>query len=109
MSLAAYFGYPDGIRKIIYTANAIEPLNSVIRKAIERRKLFPSDQSAINVDDLAIEQASKEWSMSDRDWKSALNQFMILYENRFPINFNCGLQGIIYTLSDDNNFLLSHN
>lgn len=59
--------------------------------------------------DLAIEQAANKWPMPDRDWKSALSQFMVLYEDRFPINFNCGLHGIIYTLSDDNNFLLSHN
>jgi hypothetical protein len=53
-------------------------LNSVIRKATERRKLFPSDQSAMKVVYLAIEQAAKKWTMPIRDWKPALNQFMIL-------------------------------
>ena len=72
------------IRKVIYTTNAIESLNSVIRKATERRKLFPTDQSAMKVVYLAIEQAAKKWSMPIRDWKPALNQFMILYEDRFP-------------------------
>ncbi|MDO9423624.1 MAG: transposase, partial [Methylobacter sp.] len=66
------------------TTNAIESLNSVIRKATERRKLFPTDQSAMKVVYLAIEQAAKKWSMPIRDWKPALNQFMILYEDRFP-------------------------
>ena len=82
--LIAFFDYPDEIRKVIYTTNAIESLNSVIRKATERRKLFPTDQSAMKVVYLAIEQAAKKWSMPIRDWKPALNQFMILYEDRFP-------------------------
>jgi putative transposase len=70
------------IRKVIYTTNAIESLNSVIRKATERRKLFPSDQSAMKVVYLAINQAAKKWSMPIRDWKPVLNQFMILYQDR---------------------------
>ena len=84
LNLIAFFDYPDEIRKVIYTTNAIESLNSVIRKATERRKLFPTDQSAMKVVYLAIEQAAKKWSMPIRDWKPALNQFMILYEERFP-------------------------
>jgi len=84
VNLIAFFDYPDEIRKVIYTTNAIESLNSVIRKATERRKLFPSDQSAMKVVYLAIEQAAKRWSMPIHSWKPALNQFMILYEDRFP-------------------------
>ena len=82
LNLSAFFEYPDAIRKVIYTTNAIESLNSVIRKATERRKLFPSDQSAMKVVYLAIEQAAKKWTMPIRDWKPALNQFMILYQDR---------------------------
>jgi putative transposase len=84
VNLIAFFDYPDEIRKVIYTTNAIESLNSVIRKATERRKLFPTDQSAMKVVYLAIEQAAKKWSMPIRHWKPTLNQFMILYEDRFP-------------------------
>jgi transposase-like protein len=84
LNLIAFFEYPEAIRKIIYTTNAIESLNSVIRKATERRKLFPSDQSAMKVVYLAIEQAAKKWSMPIHDWKPALNQFMMLYYDRFP-------------------------
>ena len=82
LNLIAFFEYPDAIRKVIYTTNAIESLNSVIRKATERRKLFPSDQSAMKVVYLAIEQAAKKWTMPIRDWKPALNQFMIFYQDR---------------------------
>lgn len=84
VNLIAFFDYPDEIRKVIYTTNAIESLNSVIRKATERRKLFPSDQSAMKVVYLAIEQAAKKWSMPIHNWKPALNQFMMLYEDRLP-------------------------
>jgi transposase-like protein len=84
VNLIAFFDYPDEIRKIIYTTNAIESLNSVIRKATERRKLFPSDRSAMKVIYLAIEQAAKRWSMPIHNWKPALNQFMMLYEDRLP-------------------------
>lgn len=77
------FNYPDAIRKIIYTTNAIESLNSVIRKAIKNRKIFPSDNSAIKVVYLAIQQASKKWTMPLRNWMPAMNRFLIEYEARF--------------------------
>ena len=81
-NVSTIFNYPEDIRKAIYTTNAIEPLNSVIRKAIKKRKLFPHDDSAKKVVYLAIEQASKKWTMPIRNWKSALNRFMIEFEDR---------------------------
>jgi transposase-like protein len=82
VNLIAFFDYPDEIRKVIYTTNAIESLNSVIRKAVERRKLFPNNDSAMKVIYLAINQAAKKWTMPIHNWKPALNQFMILYGDR---------------------------
>lgn len=81
-NLNALFNYPEDIRKAIYTTNAIESLNSVIRKAIKKRKLFPSDDSAKKVVYLAIMDASKKWTMPIRNWKAALNRFMIEFEQR---------------------------
>ena len=75
------FEYPQEICKAIYTTNAIESLNRVIRKATKRCKAFPTDDSAGKVIYLAIREASKKWSMPIRDWKTALNRFMILFEN----------------------------
>ena len=83
-NIITIFDYPDEIRKIIFTTNAIESLNSVIRKAIRNRKIFPNDNSAFKVVYLAIEQASKKWSMPLRDWKSAMNRFAIEFQGRFP-------------------------
>jgi len=55
----------------------IESLNSVIRKATKKRKLFPTDDSALKVVYLAVSQASKKWTMPIRNWKMALNRFSI--------------------------------
>ena len=60
-NLNTLFIYPEEIRKAIYTTNAIESLNSVIRKALKKRKLFPTDDSAKKVIYLAIQDASKKW------------------------------------------------
>ncbi|NOQ76608.1 MAG: IS256 family transposase, partial [Methylococcaceae bacterium] len=73
---------PQDIRKAIYTTNAIESLNSVIRKALKKRKLFPTDDSAKKVVYFTIQDASKKWTMPIRSWKSALNRFMIEFEDR---------------------------
>ena len=81
-NLNTLFGYPPEIRKAIYTTNAIESLNSVIRKAIKKRKLFPTDDSAKKVVFLAIMEASKKWTMPIRNWKAALNHFMIEFDER---------------------------
>jgi len=74
------FNYPFDIRKAIYTTNAIESLNSVIRKAIKKRKFFPTDGSAKKAVYLATQPASKKWILPIRNWKPALNRFMIELE-----------------------------
>jgi len=76
------FGYPPDIRKAIYTTNAIESLNSVIRKAVKKRSVFPSDQAASKIIYLSTQQAMKKWTMPIRNWKPALNRFMIEFEER---------------------------
>jgi putative transposase len=81
-NVSTLFNYPEDIRKAIYTTNAIESLNSVIHKTIKKRKLLPHDESAKKVIYLAIEQASKKWTMPIRNWKTALNRFMIEFEDR---------------------------
>lgn len=82
-NLITIFDYPDEIRRIIYTTNAIESLNSVIRKAIKNRRIFPNDNSAFKVIYLAVTQASKKWTMPLREWKPAMNRFQIEYGERF--------------------------
>lgn len=81
-NIATLFAYPEAIRKAIYTTNAIESLNSVIRKSIKNRKIFNHDDSAFKIVFLAIEAASKKWTMPIRNWSQAMNQFIILHEDR---------------------------
>lgn len=81
-NLRTLFEYPPEIRRAIYTTNAIESLNSVIRSATKRRKLFPNDTSAIKVVYLAIQQAAKKWTMPIQHWRQALNRFDIEFGER---------------------------
>ena len=81
-NLITLFEYPPDIRRVIYTTNAIESLNSVIRKATKQRKVFPTDDSAMKVVYLAIQSAAKKWTMPIRNWKPALNRFMIDFGDR---------------------------
>jgi transposase-like protein len=82
VNLRTLFEFPSEIRKAIYTTNAVESLNSVIRAATKRRKVFPTDESAKKVIYLAIEQASKKWTMPIRNWKMALSRFEIEFGDR---------------------------
>lgn len=67
---------------MIYTTNAIESLNSVVRKVTKRRKFFPTDDSAMKVVYLAIQAASKKWTMPIRNWKPAMNRFIVEFGDR---------------------------
>jgi transposase-like protein len=82
VNLRTLFEFPSEIRKAIYTTNAVESLNSVIRAATKRRKVFPTDESAKKVIYLAIEQASKKWTMPIRNWRMALSRFEIEFGDR---------------------------
>ena len=79
------FGYPPEIRKVIYTTNAIESLNMSLRKVTKNRGSFPNDEAAFKLLYLALRNIAKKWTMPIRDWKSALNQFAILFEGRMPL------------------------
>ena len=87
-NLNTLFNYPEDIRKAIYTTNAIESLNSVIRKAIKKRKIFPSDDSARKMVYLAIKDASKKWSMPIQNWRQAMSRFIIEFEERLEKHIN---------------------
>lgn len=81
-NIITLFAFPQEIRKIIYTTNAIESLNSVIRKSINNRKIFPNDRSALKVIYLAIQKASQKWTMALHDWRAAMNRFIIEFDGR---------------------------
>lgn len=78
-----FFAFPPEVRKVIYTTNAIENINSQLRKIIKTRGHFPSDEAATKLIWLALRNITAEWGRPARDWKQAMIQFAILYEDRF--------------------------
>ncbi|MFB9087090.1 transposase [Erwinia tracheiphila] len=85
-NLNTFFGYPSDIRKAIYTTNAIESLNRVIRAAIKKRKVFPTDDSVRKVIYLAIQSASKKWNMPVQNWRLAMSRFIIEFGGRLSVH-----------------------
>ena len=78
-----FFALPSHIRRVIYTTNAIESVNAQLRKIIKTRGHFPSDEAASKLIWLALRNITADWDRAGRDWKEAMNQFAILYEDRF--------------------------
>lgn len=79
------FQFPEEIRRVIYTTNAIESLNFSLRKIIKNRSLFPNDEAVFKLLYLAIRNAAKKWTMPIRDWRRALHQFALVFEGRLPL------------------------
>jgi transposase-like protein len=82
------FDFPYDIRRAIYTTNAIESLNSVIRKFTKNRKIYPNEESALKLIYMAIGEASKRWTRPIHHWKKALNHFAIMFEDRMPDGYS---------------------
>lgn len=80
-----FFAFPLDIRKAIYTTNAIESMNMTLRKVLRNHRSFPSEDSALRVIFLAINNIAKKWTMPIKDWKAALNRFAIEFGDRFPL------------------------
>ena len=79
-----FFAHPPDIRRAIYTTNAIESLNMSLRKVTKARGSFPTDEAVFKLLYLAMKNIVKKWTMPIKNWKSALNQFAIVYGNRMP-------------------------
>jgi putative transposase len=80
-----FFAFPPEIRRVIYTTNAIESVNSQLRKIIKTRGHFPTDDAANKLIWLALRNITADWSKPARHWKEAMNQFAILYDDRFGV------------------------
>ena len=78
-----FFAYPPAVRKIIYTTNAIESMHMQLRKIVKNRGHFPSDEAASKLLYLALRNIEKDWKMPPITWKQAVNQFAILFGDRF--------------------------
>jgi len=80
-----FFAFPDDVRRIIYTTNAIESLNAKRRRAVRTRGHFPTEESALKLLFLVLNLAAKEWKMPPREWCMAKAQLAILFEERFTL------------------------
>jgi len=78
-----FFAFPPEIRRVIYTTNAIESVNARLRKIIKTRGHFPSDDAASKLIWLALRNITADWGKAAHHWKEAMNQFAILYAERF--------------------------
>ena len=81
-NIAPFLTYPDAIRKIMYTTNMIESVNRCIRKITKNRTIFPHDEAVFKLVYLALRNLEKKWTTTIQNWKTALNQFHILFEDR---------------------------
>jgi putative transposase len=80
-----FFAFPPAIRRVIYTTNAIESVNARLRKIIKTRGHFPSDEAAGKLIWLALRNITAGWGGPAHHWKEAMNQFAILYDDRFNV------------------------
>src|SRR5574340_753689 len=80
-----FFVFPPPIRRVIYTTNAIESVHARLRKIIKTRSHFPSDEAATKLIFLALRNITADWGRAAPDWKQAMNQFAILFEDRFRL------------------------
>lgn len=78
-----FFAFPPAVRRVIYTTNSIESVHARLRKIIKTRGHFPSDDAATKLIWLALRNITAEWSRAAHDWKQAMNQFAIMYADRF--------------------------
>jgi putative transposase len=85
-NLIVFLQYPEAIRKIIYTTNSIESLNSQLRKVTKNKRVFPSDESVFKTLYLTINYITAKWTMPIRNWNEAMAHFLIKFEDRIQNN-----------------------
>ena len=83
--IVVFMAYPQEIRKVIYTTNAIESVNRGLRKIIKNRGSFPNDEAALKLLYLALGNISQKWTKPIKEWKAAMNRFAIVFKGRLPI------------------------
>ncbi|MBA3530296.1 MAG: IS256 family transposase [Pyrinomonadaceae bacterium] len=83
--ITPFFAYPEEIRRVIYTTNAIEAVNRSLRKVLKTRGALPSDESLFKLLYLALRNITRKWTMPVPHWRAALNQFAIIFEDRLPL------------------------
>ena len=83
-NLSTFFAFPGNIRKIIYTTNVIESLNSQFRKITKTKLIFPNDDSLMKMLYLAVERVARKWTRAYADLDLVINQLNIIFSDIFP-------------------------
>ena len=81
-----FLDYPDPIRKVIYTTNTVESVNSQLRKVTKNKRVFPNDNSVFKTLFLTIEYITTKWNMPIGDWNEAMAHFLIKFEDRIGVS-----------------------
>ena len=81
--LTTFFEFPEEIRRLIYTTNAVEAYHRMVRKFTKAKAIFPTDDSIRKVVFLSVREVAKKWTMPARDWALAYSQIMIFFADRF--------------------------
>jgi len=84
--LTPFMSYPADIRRVIYTTNVIESVNSSLRKVLKNRGSFPNEDAVIKLVYLALRNISAKWNLPIRDWALAMNRFAIMFDGRMPLD-----------------------
>src|ERR671938_20847 len=84
--LMPFLSYPQEIRRVIYTTNVIESVNSSLRKVLKNRGSFPNEDAVIKLVYLALRNISAKWNLPIRDWALAMNRFAIMFDGRMPLD-----------------------
>ena len=80
--LATFFNYPEAVRRLIYTTNPIESLNSRVRKTVKGKSVFPTEVALFKALYLAVAEAEKRWTMRTRNWQEIMAQLSIFFQDR---------------------------
>jgi len=83
--LSTYFKYPEEVRRIIYTTNAVEGFHRMLRKYTKTKTIYPSDEAVKKSVYLSIQEITKKWSMPVPNWGTIIGQLMIFFEDRFKL------------------------
>ncbi len=83
--VSTFFKYPEHVRKLIYTTNALEGLHRQLRKVTKNRALFPNDDALTKILYLAIQDVMKKWTMPLASWALTISQLAVMYQGRFDL------------------------
>lgn len=84
-NIKTFLDFPEAIRRLIYTTNAVESVHRQLRKVTKNKSIFPTDESLTKMLYLAVQDVSKKWTLSLREWKTIISYLAIVYGDRLRL------------------------